>query len=211
MCARGLAVLAGADEVACVDGGGGELAGLAGVRAVTGAPVFAGLGVVGVGCEVAELLEGVASVAEVVGALCDAFEFPGLDFGSVLGASEFAHLGGEPVDGAVEALDLCVEGVDEAPEEALALVGELCSVGGDGLDQGVEGLLDACERLVLVPDGSVVGFVGTGSGAVEPGEFADGGGRGGGVSGLAVVAGVVEGVHDDLHSEVDPTGRCAPS
>ena len=173
---------------------------------------------VGVGGEVAELLEGVASVSEVVRALGDAFEFPGLDLGSVLGASEFAHLGGEPVDGAVEALDLCVEGVDEAPEEALALVGELGSVGRDGLDQGVEGLLDAGDGLVLAPDGSVVGFVGTGGGAVEPGEFADGGGGGGGVSGLAVVAGgvveaglgegvghrgvgglgAVEGVHDDL-------------
>ena len=153
---------------------------------------------VGVGCEVAELLEGVTSVAEVVCAPGDAFEFPGLDFGAVLGASEFAHLGGEPVDGAFEALDLCVEGVDETPEEALALVGELGSVRGDGLDQGVEGLLDAGERLVLVPDGSVVGLVGTGSGAVEPGEFADGGGGGGGVSGLALVAGAVEGVHEVL-------------
>ena len=59
----GLAVLAGADEVAGVDGGGGELAGAAGVGAVAGPPLFAGLGPVGVGGEVAELLKGVAADA----------------------------------------------------------------------------------------------------------------------------------------------------
>ena len=108
---------------------------------MSGPPLLAGLGPVGLGGEVAELLEGVASVTEVVCALGEALELPGLDLCAVLCASEFAHLGSEAVDGAVEALDLSVEGVDEAPEEALALVGELEAVGGDVLGEDVEGLL----------------------------------------------------------------------
>ena len=51
------------------------------------------------------------------------------------------------------ALCLSVEGVDEAPEHALALVGELCSIGHDGLVDAGDG---------LVPEDAVVGFVGTG-------------------------------------------------
>ena len=58
------------------------------------------------------------------------------------------------------ALCLSVEGVDEAPEHALALIGELCSIGHDGLVDAGDG---------LVPEDAVVGFVGTGGCAMGPG------------------------------------------
>ena len=98
-----LAVLAGALEVACVDGCGGEVPGPAGVTAVPRAPDLAGLGAVGVGGGVAHLLEGVAAVAEVPRPVGDEFEFAGVDLCAVLGAFEVAHPGREPIDGAVEA------------------------------------------------------------------------------------------------------------
>ena len=68
----GLAVLAGAAEVAGVDRGGGEPSGPAGVRSLARAPDVAGLDAVGVGGEVAHRLECVAAVAEVPGALGEA-------------------------------------------------------------------------------------------------------------------------------------------
>ena len=101
---------------------------------------------------VAHLLEGVAAVAEVLRAPGDALQFEGIDLGSVLGAFEVAHLGGELVDGAVDASDLGVEGVDDAPEQALALVGDLEAVGAGALGHDAEGFADGGEGVVSVPD-----------------------------------------------------------
>ena len=117
-------------------------------------------------------------------ALGEALELEGLHLGAVLGAFEVAHLLNDPVDGTVDPLRLGVQHVDEAPEQALALVGELRAVGGDALDQGMHRLLDAGERLVLVPDEAVVDLVRSGGGAVQRRVVADGGG------GRAVVPGL---------------------
>ena len=112
----GLAVLAGAHEVTGVDGGGGELAGLAGVRSAPGPPCLAGRCQVVLGyANVAHLLEGVASRCEVLCAVGDEFELAGLDLGAVLLVLEVAEAGHEAVCRAVEALSLSVEHVDEAP------------------------------------------------------------------------------------------------
>jgi len=77
-----------------------------------------------------------------------------------------------------------VKQVHEPPQQALALVGELGAVGGDVLDQRVDGLLDGGDGLGLVPDGAVVGLVGAWGGAVEGGVVANGGGGRGVVPGL---------------------------
>ena len=83
-------------------------------------PHAAGLDPVGVGGCVAHGLEGVAPVA-----LRPASRAParGLDLGAVLFALEVAQAGHQLVGGAVEALGLGVEHVDEAPQQALAFVG----------------------------------------------------------------------------------------
>ena len=52
--------------------------------------------------------------------------------------------------GAVEALCLGVEGVDEAPEEVRPLIRKLCAV-GCGLCEEVEGLDDGGGGFLLVP------------------------------------------------------------
>ena len=165
------------DEIAGVDGGGGEAAGLARVRAVARPPDGAGLDAVGFGGEVAHLLEGVAPVAEIVRPVGQAFELDRLDLGAVLGAFERAHLGDDPVDGALDAPGLGVQHVDEAPQQALALVGELGAVRCDAADQRVDDLLDAGDRFLLGPDEAVVRLVGSGGRAVQRGQLA-GGGRG---------------------------------
>ena len=67
----GLLVLSGAEEVPGIDCRGGQLRGSAGVRAVARAPGFAGVAAVVLGGGIAQLLEGVAAVAEVAGALDD--------------------------------------------------------------------------------------------------------------------------------------------
>ena len=126
----GLLVLSGAEEVAGIDCRGGELRGSAGVRAVSRAPGFAGVAAVMLGGGIAELLEGVAPIAEVAGALDDSLQFPGVDLGPVLGALEVLQLRREPVDRPVQPLGLHVQGVDEAPEQRFALVGELGISGG---------------------------------------------------------------------------------
>ena len=122
-----LAVLAGADEVAGVDGGGGQLAGLRGVGSPARTPGAAGLGTVCVGGRVAHGLEGVAPVVQVLRPGGDQLQLAGLDLGAVLLALEVAHRRRQLVGGAVESFGLAVEHVDEAPEQALALVGELRS------------------------------------------------------------------------------------
>ncbi len=174
----GLAVLACAAEVAGVDGGGGQLSGLAGMAASPRAPDLAGGGAVLLGHRIAHPLEGVVPVAEVLRALGDAFQFMGVDFGAVLGAFEVAHLRDEPVDGAVEAADLGVEGIDDAPEQALAFVGELEAVGGGALGEDAEGGARRLDGLVAVPDLSGVVLAVLGGSAKELRVLAhDGGGR----------------------------------
>ena len=142
------------------------------MRPVARAPGIAGLGAVSLGGEVAHGLEGVAPVAEVPDPVGEAFEFPGLDLGAVLLLAEVFHLGRDLVDAAVEALDLGVQRIHEAPEQALAFVGELRAVRCDGAGQDVDGFLDPGKRLVLVPDLAVVELFGTRGRAEQGGLFA---------------------------------------
>ena len=188
-----LAVLAGTDEVAGVDSGAGERAGPAGVAAVPGPPHVAGLFAVGVRGRVAHLLEGVAAVSQVLRAVGDELQVAGPDLGAVLVALEVAQVRAEAVDAAVEPLCLGVQHVDEAPEQALALVGELGAVGAGAFGEDAEGLADCGQRVVLVPDLARVELVAPGGGAEEGGVFADG--RGGGLPGGLDGVGI-EG-HDD--------------
>ena len=198
-CALRLAVLPRADEVAGVDGRRGQLAGLAerGCRAA-GRQVSPVSLRYCVGRRVAHLLEGVAPVAEVLRTVGHQLQLAGLDLGAVLLALEVAELRGEPVDGAVEAADLGVEHVDEAPEQALALVGELGAVRRDALGQDAERLAHRVGGVVAVPDLAAVELVALGGGAEQGGVLADGrgdglpGGLGGGLDGVDI-----EG-HDDL-------------
>ena len=157
----GRAVFTGAQVVAGIDGGGGKFAGLAAVRPVARTPGIAGLGSVSLGGEIAHGLEGVAAIAEVLGAIGEAFEFAGLDLGAVLFALEVFHLGRDLVDAAVDTLDLGVQCIDETPEQALAFVGELRAVLGDGTGQDVDRFLDPGKRLLLVPDLAVVELIRT--------------------------------------------------
>ena len=114
---------------------------------------------VALGGEVAHGLEGVAPVAEVADPVGQALELPGLDLGAVLRGAEVLHLGREPVDAAVEALDLGVQCIDEAPEQALAFVGELGAVGRDAAGEEVDRFLDAGQGFLAVPDLAVVELV----------------------------------------------------
>ena len=110
------------------------------LRATARAPGVAGLGAVGVGGGVAHGLERVAPVAQDLRSVRHQLELAGLHLGAVLRALEVAELGREPVDAAVESPHLRVEGVDEAPEQALALVGELEAVGCDAFGDDAERL-----------------------------------------------------------------------
>ena len=85
---------------------------------------------------------------------------------------EVFHLGRDLVDAAVEALDLGVQRIHEAPEQALAFVGELRAVRCDGAGQDVDGFLDPGKRLFLVPDLAIVELVGTRGCAEQGGLFA---------------------------------------
>ena len=131
------------------------------MRSVARAPGIAGLGAVSLGGEVAHGLEGIAPVAEVLDPVGQAFQFARLDLGAVLFALEVFHLGRDLVDAAVEALDLGVQRIHEAPEQALAFVGELRAVRCDGTGQDVDRFLDPGKRLVLVPDLAVVELIST--------------------------------------------------
>ena len=91
----------------------------------------------------------------------EAFEFAGLDLGAVLLALEVFHLGRDLVDTPVEALDLCVQRIHEAPEEALTFVGELRAVRCDGAGQDVDRFLDPGKGLFLLPDLPVVELIRT--------------------------------------------------
>ncbi len=178
---HGLAVLAGALVVAGVDGGGGELAGLRRVRSAPGPPHAAGLAAVGFGGGVAQGLERVAAGGEVLRPVGHKLQLARLDLGAVLGLLQVAEVGHQLVGGAVEPLGLAVEHVDEAPEQALALVGELGAVRGDALRDDAEGFLHGVQRIVPVPDVAAVELVALGGSAVEGGVLADG--RGNGLSG----------------------------
>ena len=168
----GLAVFTGAQVVAGVDGGGGQFAGLAAVRSFTRAPGVAGLGSVSLGGEVAHGLEGIAPIAQVLDPVCDEFQFARLDLGAVLFLAEVFHLGRDLVDAAVDALDLGVQCIDEAPEQALAFVGELRAVLGDGAGQDVDRFFDPGKRFFLVPDLTIVELFGTRVGAEQGGLIA---------------------------------------
>ena len=86
--------------------------------------------------------------------------------------AEVFHLGRDLVDAAVEALDLGVQGIDEAPEQALAFVGELGAVRCDGPGQDVDRFLDPCEGFFLVPDLPIVELVRIRGRAEQGGLFA---------------------------------------
>ena len=191
---RGRAVLPRAHEVAGIDGRRGQLAGLRDVGAVPRAPGLAGLGAVLLGHGVAHGLERVAAVAEVARPVRHELELARLDLGAVLGGLEVAELRAQPVNGAVEAADLGVEAVDEAPQQALALVGDLEPVGRDALGQDAERLAHRVGGVVAIPHLAAVELVPLGGRAEQRRVLADG--RGGGL--LGVLDGVdVEG-HDDL-------------
>ena len=81
--------------------------------------------------------------------------------------AEVFHLGRDLVDAAVEALDLGVQCIDEAPEQALAFVGELRAVRCDRAGQNVDRFLDPGKRLVFVPDLAVVELIRTRGGAKQ--------------------------------------------
>ena len=160
---------------------------------MTRAPGVAGLGAVGVGYRVAHLFEGVAPVAEVLRPVGHQFELAGLDFGAVLFALEVAQVGAEPVDAAVEAPDLCVEGVDEAPQQALALVGELGAVRADAFCEDAERFADCVDGVVVVPDVPGVELVAFRRCAEELRVLADCR-----HDGLSLVFDVFDDAHDDL-------------
>ena len=85
-----------------------------------------------------------------------------LDLGAVLLLRyEVFHLGRDLVDAAVEALDLGVQRIHEAPEQALAFVGELRAIRCDHTGQNVDRFLDPGKRLFLVPDLAVVELIST--------------------------------------------------
>ena len=142
------------------------------MRSVARTPGVAGLGAVSLGGEVAHGLEGVAAITKVLDPAGKKFKFPGLDLGAVLFLAEVFHLGRDLVDTAVEALDLGMQRIHEAPKQALAFVGELRAVRCDGAGQGVDGFLDSGKRVVLVPDLPVVELIRTRGGAEQGGLFA---------------------------------------
>ena len=148
------------------------------VRSAPGPPGGAGDVAVALGGGVAHGLEGVAPGGEVLRAVGHQLELEGLDLGAVLLALEVSEVGHELVGGAVEALGLGVEHVDEAPEQALALVGDLEPVGRDGVGEEPEGFLHGAEGLVGVPDVAGVELVALGRRAEECRVLADGGGSG---------------------------------
>ena len=153
-------------EVARVDHGRCELAGLRDVGASPGPPDLAGLYAISLGGRVAQPFEGVSAVGEILRPVGLEFEFAGADLGAVLFALQFTDTGDEPVGGAVEALCLGVEGVDESPEEVRPFVGELCAV-GCGLCKEVEGLDDGGGGFLLVPYDAGVELIGPRSRAEE--------------------------------------------
>ena len=143
------------------------MSGLRDVGAASRSPGVAGLGAVGVGHCVAHLLEGVAPVAEVLRAVGDQLELAGLYLGAVLAGLKVAQLRAEAVDAAVEAPDLGVEGVHEAPEQALAFVGHLEPVRSHPFCEDAERFAHRAGGVVFVPDFAGVELTALGCRAVE--------------------------------------------
>ena len=189
-----LLVLSRAEEVAGIDRRGGELRGAADVRAMSRTPGVAGIGSVMFSRGIPKLLEGVAPIAEVAGALDDPLQLPGVDFGPVLRALQLFQLRREPVDGAVQSHGLHVQGVDKAPQQRFPLIGELGAVRRDLIDEGVEDRFQSRQRLVAVPDGTGIGLalLRCSSEAFEV--LAEDGGRRDGL-------GVFECMHDELQGD----------
>ncbi len=108
---------------------------------------------------VAHGLEGVAAITKVLDPVGQEFQFARLDLGAVLLLAEIFNLRRDLVDTAVEALDLGVQRIDEAPEQALAFVDELRAVRCDGAGQDVDRFLDPGKRLFPVPDLAIVELI----------------------------------------------------
>ncbi len=68
---------------------------------------------------------------------------------AVLRVLQVAQPGRQPVDAAVQAPDLGVEGVDEAPQQVFALVGELEAVGADTIGEDAERLAYSRDSFVI--------------------------------------------------------------
>ena len=100
-------------------------------------------------------------IAKVLDPVGEEFQFARLDLGAVLLLAEIFHLGRDLVDTPVEALDLGVQGIDEAPEQALSFVGELRAVRCDHTGQDGDGFFDPGKGFVLVPDLAVVELIRT--------------------------------------------------
>ena len=156
---RGLAVLAGAHEVAGVDGGGSQMPGAAGVTADARTPDFAGAGAVGFGGAIAEDFQSVAAVAGVVRLVGQPFQFQRTNLGTVLRALKVAKLGLHAVKGAVKPLGLGVEAIDQTPNQAFALVGELGSIGAKALGGKVDDLMHDAGQVRVLEPGAKVGQV----------------------------------------------------
>ena len=136
----GLAALPGAPEIAGVDGGRSQCTGLADVRSVVGPPSVAGVDAVGFGRGIVLLLERIAPVDEGACPVGQGLKLPRFDLGGVLRALGLSHFG----DGAVEAGDLCMEAVDDASQQARALVGELRRLDGDAVHDAAVRFAEGC-------------------------------------------------------------------
>ena len=132
-------------------------------------------------------------VGEVLRPVGDEFQLARLDLGAVLGALQVAEVGHQLVGGAVEAVGLAVEHVDEAPEQALALVGDLEPVRRDALGHDTERLRHGVEGVVTVPHLAGVELVPLGGRAEQRRVLADGRG-----DGLSAGLDVLDGAHVDL-------------
>ena len=96
------------------------------------APCVTGLSTVGVGGDVAHLLEGVAAVAEALRPVREGLQFPCLHLRCRPARVSRSRISGVMRSTARSSLcDLTVQHVDEAPHQRLALVGHLRAVDGD--------------------------------------------------------------------------------
>ena len=73
--------------------------------------------------------------------------------------------------------DLAVQHVHEAPQQGLALVGELGPLDGDAVHDDADGLAERLDGVVLVPDLAAVELAALRASAVKREALADGGCR----------------------------------